>query len=138
FAPSPTGPLHFGSLVSAVASFVDARAHGGRWIVRMEDVDFPRCFPGADMDILRALEAFGLEWDGTVMYQSTRAEAYRKALAKLPAYPCTCSRREIGSAIYPGTCRGSTGEPGKPAAWRAPVSDTAISFHDRLAGEFTQ
>jgi glutamyl-Q tRNA(Asp) synthetase len=104
FAPSPTGPLHFGSLVTAVASYVDARSKGGRWLVRMEDLDTPRIVPGADADILRTLERFGLEWDGAVLYQSTRIDAYRDALEQLRrdshAYPCSCTR----TATAPCTC----------------------------------
>lgn len=96
FAPSPTGPLHFGSLVTAVASYVDARSKGGRWLVRMEDLDTPRNVRGADADILRALEHFGFEWDGPVLYQSTRVDAYREALDQLRreghVYPCRCTR----------------------------------------------
>ena len=104
FAPSPTGPLHFGSLVTAVASYVDARSKGGKWRVRMEDLDTPRVVPGADADILRTLERFGLEWDGPVLYQSTRIDAYRDALEQLRrdghAYPCSCTR----TATAPCTC----------------------------------
>ncbi len=96
FAPSPTGPLHFGSLVAAVASYVDARSCGGKWLVRMEDIDTPRVVAGADADILWTLERFGFEWDGPVVYQSTRLEAYREALERLRAigavYGCSCSR----------------------------------------------
>jgi glutamyl-Q tRNA(Asp) synthetase len=96
FAPSPTGPLHFGSLVTAVASYLDARSKGGKWLVRMEDVDTPRNVPGADADILRTLERFGFEWDGPVLYQSTRLDAYREALERLKSgghvYPCSCTR----------------------------------------------
>jgi glutamyl-Q tRNA(Asp) synthetase len=125
FAPSPTGPLHFGSLVTAVASYLDARANGGQWLVRMEDVDKPRVVPGADAEILRALERFGLTWDGPVLYQSTRTEAYREALETLRragfAYLCSCSRREIGDGVYPGTCRKRPPDPGKPHAWRVRV-----------------
>jgi glutamyl-Q tRNA(Asp) synthetase len=142
FAPSPTGPLHFGSLVTAVASYLDARANGGQWLVRMEDVDKPRCVPGADADILRTLERFGLTWDGPVMYQSTRTEAYREALETLRragyAYPCSCSRREIGDGIYPGTCRKGPPDPNKPHAWRVRVDDEVIGFDDRLAGHYEQ
>jgi glutamyl-Q tRNA(Asp) synthetase len=146
FAPSPTGPLHFGSLVAAVASFLDARAHGGRWLVRMEDIDTPRCVPGADADILRTLEGFGFEWDGPVMYQSARLGAYREALDKLRrdgmAYPCSCSRKDLGS-VYPGTCRSkprTTGvcEPGKPVAWRVRVDPVELSFEDRALGFYRQ
>lgn len=122
FAPSPTGPLHFGSLVAAVASYLDARAHGGEWLVRMEDVDKPRERAGAADAILADLKFFGFQWDGPVMYQSQRTDAYREALERLKAagavYPCGCSRKEIEGDRYPGTCaRGLP--PGKIArAWR--------------------
>jgi glutamyl-Q tRNA(Asp) synthetase len=133
FAPSPTGLLHAGSLVAAVASWLDARAHGGRWLVRIEDVDTPRCVPGADQAILLQLAACGLVPDDPVLWQSQRGEHYAAALQSLVnqgwAYPCGCSRKEIESAqavarhsaaVYPGTCRG--GLNGKPArAWRLNV-----------------
>jgi glutamyl-Q tRNA(Asp) synthetase len=123
FAPSPTGPLHFGSLVAAVASYLDARAHGGEWLVRMEDVDRAREAPGAAASILSDLEFFGFQWNGPVMYQSQRTEAYRDALERLKAadqaYPCGCSRKEIEGESYPGTCAHGL-PPGKTArAWRA-------------------
>jgi len=117
FAPSPTGPLHFGSLVAAVGSYLDARAHHGIWLLRMEDLDAPRCVPGAADGILRTLEAFGLHWDGEVLYQGQRAEAYEAALQQLQSsgatYPCGCTRKEIADSalqgiegfVYPGTCR---------------------------------
>ncbi|MFN9083401.1 MAG: glutamyl-Q tRNA(Asp) synthetase [Acidobacteriota bacterium] len=97
FAPSPTGPLHLGSLVTAVGSYLEARSRGGRWLVRMEDLDGPRCVPGADAEILRALEAYGFAWDGPVLYQSTRTAAYAEAVRELGdlVYPCGCSRREV-------------------------------------------
>lgn len=133
FAPSPTGLLHAGSLVAALASWLDARAHGGQWLVRIEDVDTPRCVPGADQAILQQLAACGLVPDGPVLWQSQRGEAYAAALQSLVdqgwAYPCGCSRKEIESAqsvarhsaaVYPGTCR--DGLKGKPArAWRLNV-----------------
>jgi glutamyl-Q tRNA(Asp) synthetase len=138
FAPSPTGPLHFGSLVTAVASYLDARANGGQWLVRIEDVDKPRCVPGADADILHTLERFGLTWDGPVIYQSTRTDAYRDSLEKLRhagfAYPCSCSRREIGDGIYPGTCRNGPRDPRKPHAWRVRV-DAVVIRGQNLATE---
>jgi glutamyl-Q tRNA(Asp) synthetase len=144
FAPSPTGPLHIGSLIAAVASWLDARAAGGRWLVRMEDLDAPRCLPGAADAILRALERLGLWWDGEVLYQSRRLERYREALAKLHAhtYWCGCTRREIadsslglavdGAHIYPGTCRAGT--PRARRALRVRTSAAAIRFDDRVQG----
>src|SRR5688500_5458844 len=117
FAPSPTGPLHFGSLIAAVGSYLEARSRGGEWLVRIEDVDTPRVVPGAADAILRALERCGLHWDSAIVYQSTRADAYHAALHELKqrglVYPCACSRREIADSaasgieghVYPGTCR---------------------------------
>ena len=133
FAPSPTGLLHAGSLVAALASWLDARTHGGQWLVRIEDVDTPRCVPGADQAILQQLAACGLVPDGPVLWQSQRGDTYAAALQNLVnqgwAYPCGCSRKEIESAqavarhsaaVYPGTCR--KGLKGKPArAWRLNV-----------------
>src|SRR5258706_10551181 len=102
FAPSPTGPLHFGSLVAAIASYLEARSRAGEWLVRMEDIDTPRVVRGADDEILRALEACGMQWDGAVVRQSTRADAYHAPLHRLRAsglvYPCACSRREIADS----------------------------------------
>ena len=151
FAPSPTGPLHFGSLVAALASCLDARRHGGEWRVRLEDVDAPRNVPGAAESILACLEAHGFAWDGPVLWQSTRLEAYRAVLDGLLAaglaYGCCCSRKEIaarasrtavdGGLLYPGTCR-----PGLPAgrqarAWRLRVAGE-VGFEDRLQGRQIQ
>jgi len=139
FAPSPTGELHAGSLVAALASYLDARAHHGEWLVRIEDVDAPRCIEGADKLILKQLQQCGLRWDGDVVYQSQREFHYQQALDNLLAqdlvYPCGCTRKEIEenqamlgldlsrnkAAVYPGTCR--EGLQGKPArAWRFNVS----------------
>ena len=148
FAPSPTGPLHFGSLVAALASWLDAKRSGGRWLLRMEDLDQSRVIPGAADAILRQLEALGLEWDGPVAYQSARLELYREALGELQphSYPCACTRRELedsalaidGSRIYPGTCR--TGlAPGKtPRAVRVHTSEDPIRFTDRVQGTMEQ
>jgi len=145
FAPSPTGPLHLGSLVAALASWLDARAAGGRWLVRIEDLDRPRCVPGAADDILRALERMGLYWDGEVVYQSRRLDLYRAALERLSVhtYWCSCTRREIadsslglaadGAPIYPGTCR--AGAAGVPRALRLRVPGAEIRFVDRVQGE---
>jgi glutamyl-Q tRNA(Asp) synthetase len=149
FAPSPTGPLHFGSLVAAAASFLDARARGGEWLLRIEDLDTPRNVPGAADAILRALEAFGLEWDGAATFQSARHAHYRDALARLGArgalFGCACSRREIadstlagGGARYPGTCREGL-PPGRAArAWRVKVPPGRVCFDDRLQGRLCQ
>jgi len=146
FAPSPSGPLHFGSLVAAVGSYLEAKSHGGTWLVRMDDLDPPRVQPGAADRILRTLEACGMHWDGDIVYQSRRSDAYRAALARLDAqgllYACGCSRREIadstlapdGALIYPGTCRPGLA-PGKtPRATRIRVGDTLIEFEDAVQG----
>lgn len=142
FAPSPTGPLHFGSLVAALASWLDARANGGRWLVRMEDLDTPRCSTHWADDILRTLERFGFEWDGPVLYQSTRAGAYRDALATLrregAAYPCSCSRREVGDGVYPGYCAAGPRRRSGPCSWRVRVNACPVSFDDRLFGLYEQ
>ncbi|HET7198109.1 MAG TPA: tRNA glutamyl-Q(34) synthetase GluQRS [Burkholderiales bacterium] len=150
FAPSPTGPLHFGSLVAAVASWLDARAAGGRWRVRMEDLDTPRMQPGVADAILRTLAALGLAWDGGVLYQSAREALYRGALERLRAhtYWCGCSRREIadsslglavdGARIYPGTCRAGLA-PGRAArALRVRVPAGETRFVDRVQGPQAQ
>ena len=145
FAPSPTGPLHFGSLVAAVGSYLDARAANGRWLVRIEDLDPPRKVAGASDDILRTLEQFGLHWDGSVLYQSQRQEAYDAALDRLAqqhlTYPCACSRQEIqatGSKIYPGTCRNGLAAGREPRSLRLRVDDQPIEFTDRVFGPSQQ
>lgn len=150
FAPSPTGPLHFGSLVAALASYLEARTQHGEWLLRMEDLDTPRNQPGAADNILRSLEVFGFEWDGPVAYQSERQDLYAAALAKLQqrglAYPCGCTRKEIADsaihgiegAIYPGTCRNGL-PPGKTArAWRIRTEDRTIGFNDAIQGYIAQ
>jgi glutamyl-Q tRNA(Asp) synthetase len=148
FAPSPTGPLHFGSLVAALASWLDCRHAGGRWLVRMEDLDPPRVIPGAGDAILRQLQSFGLEWDGAVEYQSRRTGLYRDALRRLEAftYPCGCTRKELedsalaidGARIYPGTCRAGLA-PGKAArAVRLRTDADPVCFTDRIQGEIAQ
>jgi glutamyl-Q tRNA(Asp) synthetase len=133
FAPSPTGPLHQGSLVAALASYLDARSQGGQWLVRMEDVDIPRTVPGAADEILRCLENCGLLWDGEVVHQTTRFGAYQQALDRLRlsgfAYPCACSRKEAGDGPYPGTCRAgiAAGRPARSIRLRIPDEDSAAS-----------
>jgi glutamyl-Q tRNA(Asp) synthetase len=150
FAPSPTGPLHFGSLVAAVASWLDARAAGGEWRLRIEDVDTTRTVPGAAEAILRALEAFGLAWDGEIAWQSRRTDLYAAALDRLRAhglvYRCRCSRREIADSgmtglegvVYPGTCRPLGLGPEVPGADRMRTDDAPVEFVDRVQGRTTQ
>ena len=148
FAPSPTGPLHFGSLVAALAGWLDCRQAGGRWLLRMEDLDPPRVIPGAADRILRQLEVLGLAWDGPVVYQSARLDLYQDAMRKLAAhsYPCGCTRKELedsalaidGSRIYPGTCRNGLA-PGKTSrAIRLRTHAEPIRFIDRVQGKMAQ
>ncbi len=150
FAPSPSGPLHFGSLVAAMGSYLDARAAGGRWMLRIEDVDAPRTVPGADTLILRQLETFGFAWDGEVVWQSRRKALYEAAFERLRAsgriFPCACTRREVadsgvgvdGALRYPGTCRNGL-PPGRAArAWRVRVDTGEIGFDDLLQGKVSQ
>jgi glutamyl-Q tRNA(Asp) synthetase len=151
FAPSPTGPLHFGSLVAAVGSWADARASAGEWLVRMEDLDPPREAPGAADGILATLEALGFEWDGPVVFQSTRGEAYRAALDALRRsgvlFPCACTRKEIadsgvtaldGSRVYPGTCRDGLPDGRAARATRLRVAAEMVEFADGLQGRVSQ
>lgn len=149
FAPSPTGPLHFGSLVAALGSFLDARHHNGEWLIRMEDLDPPREVPGAADDILNTLTSFGLHWDGPVIYQSTRHALYSAALERLAdsghLYGCACTRSEItGSSpngqqyIYPGTCRNGLPAGRSARALRVRVNDHVACVNDRLQGEIRQ
>ena len=159
FAPSPTGPLHAGSLVAALASWLDARAHGGAWLVRIEDVDAPRTIQGADQTILHQLTSCGLQPDAPPTWQSQRTSLYQSALTQLQAdgmvYPCTCSRKDITDAwaalgeqrprnsdlIYPGTCRNAA-HVKSPFAWRVrteqPHRSTSIIWTDRRLGPQTQ
>src|SRR3954469_12467860 len=146
FAPSPNGPLHFGSLAAALASWLDARAAQGRWLVRMEDLDAPRMQAGAAALILRTLERLGLEWDGEVLYQSQRSTLYEAELSRLSArtYACGCTRREIadsslglaadGAQIYPGTCRGGLSEGKTARALRVRTAEGSVRFEDRVQG----
>ena len=155
FAPSPTGALHAGSLVAALASWLDARAHGGTWLVRMEDVDQPRCVPGADQIILQQLESCGLVPDHPPLWQSQRTQHYQAALDGLVAqglaYPCACSRKDIelalqsagqsrhrfGELVYPGSCRGGLhGRAGR--AWRLRVASEPVRWSDRRLGAQAQ
>lgn len=150
FAPSPTGELHFGSLIAAVGSYLDARANKGEWIVRIEDVDTTRCRPEYETSILKTLEAFGFEWDGPVVRQTDRTDAYWAAFDRLKTnglvYGCACTRKEIadsaigvdGAPVYPGTCRNGLPEGKVARAWRLRVSDATIGFEDVIQGEQKQ
>lgn len=152
FAPSPTGPLHFGSLVAALGSYLDARAQGGEWLLRIEDVDAPRTVPGAEASILNTLEALGFTWDGPVVRQSERLDVYHGALVRLQAeglvYPCACTRSEIaartseasvdGGLLYPGTCRAGLPAGVAARAWRLRVPDREFAFVDRVQGAHRQ
>ncbi len=150
FAPSPSGPLHFGSLVAAVGSYLQAKNAGGEWLVRIDDIDTPRNISGAADDILRTLEAFGFKWDGAVIYQSRRDELYRTALQQLTAqgatFPCGCSRREIADSsllgiegpVYPGACRNGLTAGRIARAVRVRVDDTNVEFTDLIQKSITQ
>lgn len=150
FAPSPTGPLHFGSLVTAIASYLQARSQGGMWRVRIEDIDPPREVPGATSSILHALDQYGLEWDGDVLYQSARIAAYEHAIDTLlqnqHAYACSCSRSEIRNSaklgplgpIYPGTCRKRNVALNTDAAIRVKTKNQTIRLDDANLGVITQ
>ena len=151
FAPSPTGPLHAGSLVAALASYLDARAHQGRWLIRIEDIDETRTIAGAADDIIHTLAALGMQSDETIFWQSQRKTRYEAAFLELgnKVYPCACSRKEItdsrvslssdGAAIYPGTCRSGLADGRSARAWRLRVPDVGdaldiIEFNDRWQG----
>lgn len=144
FAPSPTGPLHFGSLLAALASYCDAKAAGGKWLLRIDDIDPLREQAGASSAILKTLEQHGLYWDEQVLYQSTRTEAYRHAIAALQQqgllFYCTCSRQQLAQFgnRYPGTCRHRLQPPAEAFAIRVKVPDHAICLDDQLQGRYCQ
>lgn len=137
FAPSPTGPLHFGSLLAAVASYADARANNGRWLVRIEDLDPPREDPTAASAILHILDAYGLHWDGEVRYQSERHDAYQQVLQQLIrhdlAFPCQCSRKQLGSLPHQGNCHCQATT---DIAWRFLCPAGELCFDDGLQGRW--
>ena len=146
FAPTPSGPLHFGSIVAALGSYLEARTHAGEWHVRIDDLDSPRVVLGAAEEILRCLEALGFEWDGAVVWQSARLPAYHAAFHRLRSmglvYPCACSRKEIAAVartgtegpIYPGTCREGMPEGRAARSWRIRTRGARVRFHDPVLG----
>ncbi|MFN0040117.1 MAG: tRNA glutamyl-Q(34) synthetase GluQRS [Burkholderiales bacterium] len=146
FAPTPSGPLHLGSMVAAVGSYLDARAHRGSWFVRIDDLDEPRVVPGASESILDCLQRFGMRWDGDVAYQRLKSSRYASAFETLRAsdavYPCACSRREVEqagmagaeAAVYPGTCRNGMPEGRTARAWRMRTTGVRIRFDDKIQG----
>ncbi len=150
FAPSPSGPLHFGSLVAALGSYLDAKHHHGTWLLRMEDLDTSRTVPGAADDILHTLERFGLHWDESVTYQSRRTAVYDAALQQLrdsaAVYPCACTRREIADSalhgidgqIYPGSCRAGIVAGREARTWRVLTDDQPLAFTDAIQGQVSQ
>lgn len=152
FAPSPTGPLHFGSLLAAMASYLDARSHQGQWLLRIEDLDTFRERPGAADEIIRTLSAYGFEWDGDIVYQTARLPVYQKIMQQLSqqglSYACTCTRKQLIAEappgpfgrIYPGHCRVKIGMPHPDSrhAIRINVPDQDISFTDRTQGDYAQ
>ncbi len=151
FAPSPTGPLHFGSLIAAIGSYLQARSQHGEWLVRMEDLDPPREVAGASDAILRTLEHYGFEWDGPVLYQSSRTEAYLETLEQLRregrSYRCSCTRKQIAdetqrlglpAGVYPGSCRGAAISEHQRHAIRLLSPEGVVGFHDALQGHYSQ
>jgi len=148
FAPSPTGPLHFGSLIAAVASYLEARTHHGKWLVRMEDIDEFRNVANSDNDILRTLEAYGFEWDDKIIYQTHRKDAYAEALQQLIdknlVYRCTCSRRDLKKIaqqgeygiIYPGICADKNHSEMSKHSLRIRTKDQHIEFKDTIMGYY--
>jgi len=150
FAPSPTGPLHFGSLVAAMGSYLQARSRNGQWLLRIEDLDQQREVPGAALHIIATLEQLGFQWDGEIIYQSQRGEIYRQTLDTLQRqgsiYNCSCSRKQIQELagrgpyglIYPGTCRSRSADDSQTRALRVITHDQELAFTDGLLGRYQQ
>ena len=142
FAPSPSGPLHDGSLLAAMASYLDARAHGGQWLLRIEDIDTPRVVTAADTLIMQQLEALGMHWDAPPVWQSQRLPLYQAAFDRLKAqghiYGCACTRRMLAAGPYPGTCRQGLGAGQQARAWRLRVPEGREHFIDRWQGPQSQ
>lgn len=145
FAPSPTGPMHFGTLIAAVVSYLQAKSNAGRWLLRIEDVDLLRKVDGADMQIIQSLRNFGFEWDGDIVYQAQRTDAYQQALDILEhkdlVFPCTCSRKQLAaetgqwSPVYPGTCRQSRDWEQPEYSIRCKVDKQRVDFEDAIFGK---
>jgi len=142
FAPTPSGPLHFGSLIAALGSFLHSRSKGGEWLIRIDDLDTVRTIPGMDAEILRTLEHFSLTWDGEVLYQSSRTSFYQEIIEQFikqgVIYPCSCSRKEVSGSPYPGTCRNGPSSKRAARSLRIRTTDQLIQFHDQVQGEFGQ
>lgn len=142
FAPSPTGPLHAGSLVAAMASYLDARAHRGDWLLRIEDIDPPREVAGASEQIVQVLAAYGFSWHGPVSFQSRRTNFYQHAFDQLSAlgatYPCACSRKDVGETRYAGTCRPGMAAGKTARAYRVRTSNQTVTWCDRISGEISE
>lgn len=151
FAPTPSGPLHFGSLTTAVGSYLQAKSQNGQWRIRIDDLDPPRVVKGAADTILKCLEIYGLNWDGPVLYQSSRHDAYQAALDELNKigmiYPCACSRKDIKdtlaanrktSLVYPGTCRNGLKQGQQAETWRVKTDNSVIEFEDLFLGTSSQ
>jgi len=145
FAPSPTGPVHFGTLVAATGSYLQAKSNQGRWLIRMEDVDVLRNVEGADSDILFTLESMGFEWDGQVLYQTAQTDYYNEVLQQLITqslvFPCLCSRKQLAASaatVYPGTCRNRRLPEKNAHSLRVIVQDIDIKFNDRVMGPYAQ
>ena len=142
FAPTPSGPLHFGSIIAALGSYLQARTHHGDWLVRIEDIDQPRAKPGADKKILEQLERLGMYWDDQVVYQSSRTTLYQSALEKLDSenlvFPCSCTRKDVLNKPYPGTCRKTTSNNKTNPSYRLITNNKLIKIKDKLQGVYSQ
>lgn len=150
FAPSPTGPLHFGTLIAALASYLQARSQDGQWLLRIEDVDVLRNVPNMDRAIIQSLQTFGFEWDGDIIYQTQRTPHYEEALQVLidkeQVFYCTCSRKTLAetatqetvAGLYPGTCRERKSAPGQDHALRMRVNQNTVEFNDHVMGKIQQ
>lgn len=143
FSPSPTGPVHFGTLIAAVGSYLQAKKNNGDWLIRIEDVDTSRAIKGADSDILHTLASFGFEWDDEIIYQSKQTQHYQNVLDLLTTqaltFPCVCSRKQLfDQDIYPGTCRSRRYPEKKPHAIRLTAQETSVEFNDLVMGKQSQ